>query len=98
MHVKFYKMVILKIGAGPELRLRSGQGGRRLDGELEAALVFIVRHPSQHLRTKGVICSKSAKKIHFEGNLCYPGFHKTIWPRKRNLFDVKLGERGSPIF
>ena len=35
-------------------------------------------------------------KILFKRNLCYHIAHKTIWPKKRNLFGfgVKLGERG----
>jgi hypothetical protein len=40
-----------------------------------------------------MICSKSAKKIYFEGNSYYPGSYRTIWPKKRKLAGVKLGER-----
>jgi hypothetical protein len=40
----------------------------------------------KNLLTKGMVCPKSAKIIHFEGNFCYPGSHKTIWFRKEKPF------------
>ena len=37
---------------------------------------FRGHHPAKNLQTKVVVCIKSAKKILFEWNLCYPAFQK----------------------
>jgi len=41
-------------------------------------LGFMGRHPTKNLQTKWVVCPKSLKQVHFEGNLCYLASHKTI--------------------
>ena len=40
---------------------------------------------------KGVAYPKFANRVHSEENLCYLGSHRTIWPKKRNLFRIELG-------
>jgi hypothetical protein len=41
--------------------------------------------PSKNLRTKGVVSSKSKKKIRLEENLCYLGLKRTVGPQKEGL-------------
>jgi hypothetical protein len=73
-----------------------------------AGLGFIDRRPTQNLRIKGVVCSKSAKKIHLEGTLCYLAFSKAIGLQKeellrdrtpdgrlQNLFSIAVAKAGA---
>jgi hypothetical protein len=39
---------------------------------------FIGLRPTKNLRTKRLLCSKSAKKINLDGNVCYPAIHRPI--------------------
>jgi len=52
---------------------------------ISAGLGFIDRRPSQNLRTKGAVCSKSVKKTRLEGNLCYLAFSKAIGLQKEEF-------------
>ena len=52
-----------------------------------AGLGLIDRRPAQNLRNKGVVRTKSAKKIHSAGNLGYLAFNKAIRLQKNLLWD-----------
>jgi hypothetical protein len=56
--------------------------------------------PRKNLRTKGVVSSRSTKRIQFEENLCYLAFNKTIGPQKGELLrDILPGRQvPKPIF
>jgi hypothetical protein len=51
------------------------------------------RNPTNNLRTrtKGVVCPKSLKQVHFEENLCYLAFTKTMESQKAELLRVAPG-------
>ena len=50
---------------------------------------FIDYRPPQNLRTKGLVCSKSAKKIYFKENSCYLSFSKRLCYKKRDFSWIK---------
>ena len=50
--------------------------------------------PRKNLRTKGVLSSKSTKKVQLEENLCYRAFYNTIGPQKGELlWDILPGRQ-----
>ena len=52
--------------------------------------------PRKNLRTKGVVSSKSTKRVQFEKNLCYLAFIKTIGLQKGELLQDILPEGQVP--
>jgi hypothetical protein len=59
-----------------------------------AGLGFVDRLPAQNLRNKGVVRSKSAKKIHFAGNFGYLAFNKAIGLQKKIYFEISSQMEG----
>jgi hypothetical protein len=55
-----------------------------------AGLGFVDRRPAQNLRNQGVVRTKSAKKIHFAGNLEYLAFNKAIGLQKKDYFGISF--------
>ena len=52
----------------------------------DACLGFIGRRLTKNQLAKSVVRPKTVEKIYFEGNFCYSGSRKTIWPKKEKSF------------